>query len=261
VSVEINAGLRCMRAGSRCEGKRTVHKVPALFGLRGSQTQVHGEDGKAGIGLVSQSAAYMTDRSAQITARSSHFAFLGGGRAGLEGGIGLSLGMGLYQPVAASHGPFSRLGGRGFLFGNAALYASMLELPTLELGYQLLERDLHLELSGHGGAVLTGRYKPGDERRKLGSAFSYGGLLAARLAAVDLELDLSRIEPGESDPNGPFDMLTLLLCGGARYFGVCFDARILDGGVPVRGGSRNVQSSFLGLSVGGLTQEPPREHH
>jgi hypothetical protein len=222
-----------------------------LFGIRGSQTAVHGTDTKAAVGLVSESAAYLTDRRAGFTARSSHFALLGGGRAGIEGALGLGVGLGLYQPLGESHGPFSRLGGRGFLMGNASFYASLLELPELELGYQYFDRDHHFELSAHGGAVLTGRYHPDDFRRRLGSSFAYGGLLAAHVGPIDLDVDFTRIGPRDSDPYGPLDLVSGLLCGSVHHLGICFDARVFAGD-PAR-------TAFVGLAIGGISREPPKQ--
>jgi hypothetical protein len=249
-SVDIRAAVGCMRPESRCPERDTVHSLPSLFGIRAGQTAVHGSDTKASLGLVSESAAYLTDHRAGFTARSAHFAMLGGGRAGIEGGLGLGVGLGLYQGLGQNHGPFSRLGGRGFLMGNAAFYASLLELPQLELGYQLFDRDLHLELSAHGGAVLTGRYHPDDERRRLGSAFAWGGLAAARVGPIDLDVDFTRVGASDSDPNGPLDLVSALLCGSVHYFGVCFDTHVFAGDPA--------GTAFLGLAIGGLSREPPR---
>lgn len=254
--LDVRAGIGCLQPGGRCPKSETSRKVAALFGVRGSETVVEERDPKAGLGLVSEGVAYMTDRRAGFTARSTHVALLGGGRAGLEGALGAAVGMGLWVPAGEDHGPFSRLGGRAFLLGNDSLYASLLELPELELGYQLLNDELHLELSGHVGAVLAGRYKPDDERRRLGSAFAWGGLAAARLGPVDVELDWSRIEPGDSGES-PLDVLTGLVCGGAQYFGLCFDVRVFSGSA---GGERKIDSVFLGLSAGALTRAS-RERH
>lgn len=255
--VDVRAGLGCLQPGGRCQKPETSRKVATLFGVRGSETVVESHAPKAGLGLVSEGVAYMTDRRARFTARSSHVALLGGGRAGLEGALGATIGMGLWLPAGEDHGPFSRLGGRGFLLGNDSLYASLLELPELELGYQLLNDELHLELAGHVGAVLAGRYRPEDERRRLGSAFAWGGLAAARLGPVDVDLDWSRIEPGSSSDESALDMITGLVCGGAHFFGLCFDVRVFSGTV---GGLREIESVFLGLSAGGLTRASPEQH-
>jgi len=250
-SIGVRAEIGCLQPESRCPRPATVHSLPSLFGIRGSQTAVQGADSKAAIGLVSESAAYLTDRRAGFTARSAHFALLGGGRAGIEGALGLGVGLGLYQPLGESHGPFSRLGGRGFLMGNASFYASLLELPELELGYQFFDEGHHLELSAHGGAVLTGRYRPGELRRRLGSSFAYGGLAAAHIGPVDLDVDFTRVGPREADAFGPLDLVSALLCGSVRYLGICFDARVFAGD-PTR-------TAFLGLAIGGISREPPKQ--
>lgn len=240
-----------------CPSDSTVQILPNLFGLRASETAIDGRDPKAAVGLVSESVSYLQDPKAGVNARLSHFALLGGGRSGLEGGLGVSLAGGLLVPVGADHGPFSRLGLRAQMLGNDVLWTSLVELPELELGYQLLRRTLHLELAARGGAVLVGRYNPDGARRPLGSAFEYGGLVATRVGAVDFDLEWTRIEARGSDPGTPVDVLSALLCGGANYFGVCFDARLYAGDVREAGRVRERTSAFIGLSLGAFVRDAP----
>lgn len=252
--VKAQVAMGCLRPGARCEDPRGAHKVVGLFGIRGGETAVHGADAKAGVSLHSVSSSYVTDRRGGVSARAGHFAFLGGGRGGMEGGIGLDVGFGLYHPAGRAHGPFSRLGGRGFLLGNPVFFASLVELPQLQLGYQVLTRDLHLELAARGGPVLAGRLNPDGERRRLGGSFEWGGHAALGAGPLNLELEFSHVEPGEDDPYGGVDVLSALLCGGARYLGACFDARLFRGATDSR--ADPVRTLLFGVSLGSRTAEP-----
>lgn len=56
-----------------------------------------------------------------LSTHGAHFFRIGGGSAGFDGGLGLLFGVGARIPVAAEHGPFARLGARGFLQGGVTL--------------------------------------------------------------------------------------------------------------------------------------------
>lgn len=257
-AVKTEVAIGCMRPGARCEDPRSSHEVAGLFGIRGGETSVHGLDTKAGVSLHSVSSSYATSRRGGVSARASHFAFIGGGRGGMEGGIGLDVGFGLYHPVGSEHGPFSRLGGRGFLLGNPVFFASLVELPQLQLGYQFLKRDLYLELAARGGPVLAGRVNPDDQRRRLGGSFEWGGHLAVGAGPLNLGIELGHVEPGEDDPHGGVDILSALLCGGARYLGACFDARVFRAATRER--REPVRTVLLGVTLGSHTAEPRGAH-
>lgn len=257
-AVKTQVAIGCMRPGARCEDPRSSHEVAGLFGIRGGETSVHGLDAKAGVSLHSVSTSYVTSRRGGVSARAGHFAFIGGGRGGMEGGIGLDVDFELYHAVGDNHDPFSRLGGRGFLLGNPVFFASLVELPQLQLGYQLLKRELHLELAARGGPVLAGRVNPDDERRRLGGSFEWGGHLAVGVGPLNLGVELSHVEPGEGDPHGGVDILSALLCGGARYMGACFDARLFRAATDRR--NEPVQTVLFGVSLGSHTGEPPSGH-
>ncbi|MBK7582703.1 MAG: hypothetical protein IPI67_21215 [Myxococcales bacterium] len=253
-----NTKLDCLRPGARCPRRGLEQQVVALFGLRGSETAVAGSDTKGGVSLSSTSASYLTDRQAGVSARASHFAFLGGGRGGMQGGIGVDLGIGLYQAVGPHHGPFSRLGGRGFVLSYPVFYASLIELPDLQLGYQWLSRSLHLELALRAGPVLTGRMHPDGERRRLGGGFEWGGHTALRAGAVSFELELTHVEGRDDQPRGGVDLVAASLCGGARFLGACFDARLFSGRTD--SGASPRETVVFGLSVGSFTDESNRAH-
>lgn len=243
----------CAPPSPACRERVGSHKVIGLFGLRGSETLVDGADPRVGVSLSSLAHTYVTDPRAGVSARASHVAFLGGGRGGMEGGLGLDLGFGLYHALGRHHGPFSRLGGRGYLLGNPSFYQSLLELPTLQLGYQLLGPSRHLELAARGGPVLTGRWNPDGEERRLGGSFEWGGHAALHAGAVNLELEFSHLMPNEDDAHGGMDSLTAFLCGGARYLGACFDVRFVRGASGPS--SAPIDGVLFGLSLGSFTDE------
>ncbi len=246
--VTTKVAVGCLSPGARCEKAPEVRRNTGIFGLRGSESAVDGSDARGGLALSSLSAAHVTDPRGGVTARAGHVAFIGGGRAGLEGGLGAELGFGLFHALGPGHGPFSRLGGRAFILGSSVFYASLVELPTLELGYQLLRRDLHLELAPRVGPVLTGRMNPGDDRRTLGSTFEWGGRLSLGAGPLDLEIELTRIAPREADAHGGVDMLAVLFCGGARRLGACFDARWFRGATDRR--ASRVNTVLLAVTLG-----------
>jgi hypothetical protein len=235
-------------------GPRTKRNLPetltSFFGLRPTETRVSGRDPFGGLTLAIESLGYFQDPKAHVSGRVSHFGMLGLTRHGVEGGLGADFMVGLFTPLEKRGGFVSRLGGRGHLLGNHAFYTSLLELPMLELGYQHLEKDFRLDVAGHGGGVLVGRYKPDGEQRRLGGSFEYGGLFSFRAGPVDFDLDWTHVA-AESGPGTAIDMLRSLLCGGANFFGVCMDARWSSG--EVNSGERKT-ITYMGLAVGGLAR-------
>ena len=248
--LELAAPAPCLERGPgrRCPGDASGLDVVNVFGVRGSLTRVEAHDAVAGAALGGEGIAY--DTRGPATIRLAHFAFIGGGTGGVEGGIGLAYAMGTRLDLGKHHGPLARLGGRAQLFGNDELYASHVELPELHLGYQLLAPRLHLELAARGGAVLVGRYNPDEARRPLGKAFEWGAIVSARVDAVHLDVEWMRIEARASEPDTPVDVLSALLCGAAYPVGVCLDARRYSGDVRGGSGTRSLSATYLGLAVG-----------
>jgi hypothetical protein len=253
-AAEVHVAVGCPHPDRPCEKSPVVRNVPNLLGLRGSETAIEGRGPKAGVGLVSESMSYVREPKANTTLRVWHLVMFGGGRGGVEGALGAGLGIGLLGQLGRDHGLFFRGGGRAYMLGNSELWSSLIELPQLDVGYQLHRRSVHFELAAHGGPVLVGRYSPQGGRRPLGSSFEWGGLAAFRLGPVDFDLEWTRVEARDSDPGTPVDMLTSLVCGGEPFFGVCFDARLYAGDVRTSTGVREVKSAFLGISLGAFTR-------
>lgn len=239
-------------AGDGCDEQRWFEgSLVDLFGLRASTTKTSDRAPSWGITVVSEGTVYGAGRYASV--RMGHTAMLGVGPDGVEGGIGADYAFGARLPLGLHHGPLARLGMRGHLLGDSELYSSLLELPELQVGYQLLDKHVHLEVAGRGGAVLVGRYNAGDGRRKLGNSLEYGGYATLRWEDAQLELDLTRVA---LRPGAPVDSVTGLLCSVARPLGMCLDARFYRGDVALgAGGSRLVRAAYVGIAVGGALRE------
>lgn len=229
--------------------------IYSLFGLRSSLTRDAAHATAVGVSLISEGVSYAS--GSLLTLRLAHLAFLGAGADGVEGGLGLDYAMGLRARLGPHHGPFARLGLRAHLLGNQNFYSSRIELPQLQLGYQLLDQRTQLELGARGGFVLIGRYNTLGGRRPLGDAFELGGYSAVRFSSLHLEAGWSRIEARSSAPGTPVDELWGLLCGIAPPFGVCLDARYYRGDVRTGQGVRLAQTAYIGLALGAGVQATP----
>jgi hypothetical protein len=250
--LDFNAPLcpEAQRPFGRCPSERDRLDVVTLFGARGSMTRVEGSDVVAGALIGGEGLAY--DTRGMATLRLAHFAYIGGGTGGVEGGLGLAYAMGVIGKLGDGHGPLARLGGRAHLLGNDELYASLVELPELQLGYQLLRRRLHIELAARAGAVLAGRYNPGAAHRPLGKAFEWGAIAALRWEAIHLDVEWMRIEARASEPDTPLDVLSGMLCGADHALALCLDLRRYSGHARAnRGGAPlALDATYIGLAIG-----------
>jgi hypothetical protein len=231
------------------------------FGVRVSETQVRTDvDTTTSVGVSAAFDHHQYITTGLLTTRSLVFGFIGGGSGGFEGGLGGDLAIGARAPTGPDQGPFIRFGFRGYLFGNDDLYNSLLELPTGQVGYQLLVRHrLLFEIAASGAPVLVGRYNVDDAApRKLGKSFEWGGHLGARVGGVHLELGYWRFEPQRNSPYDALNMLNGQLCAAAWPIALCADARYYRGQVwtPLAGGSTLdlSQSYYLGLHFGFLAE-------
>ena len=78
------------------------------------------------------------NRRGLFSTHGMHRLAIGGGGAGFEGTLQGSLAGGFRFPVGERHGPVIRAGIFGYLRGNDAFYASLLDLPQVQVGYQYL---------------------------------------------------------------------------------------------------------------------------
>lgn len=241
------------RQGNTCVGTPLLGQgydsnIYSVFGLRGSLTRDAAHNTAVGVSVVSQGVSYLS--GSLLTLRLAHLAFVGAGADGVEGGLGLDGAVGVRARFGPDHGPFARLGLNAHLLGNQNLYSSGVELPELQLGYQLLGQQTQLELGARGGFMLIGRYNALGGRRPLGDAFEFGGYSEVRFAALHLDASWSRIEARSSAPGTPVDELSGLLCAISAPFGICLDARYYSGDVRTAQGPRLAQSAYFGLSLG-----------
>lgn len=225
-------------------------------GARVSVTRLSGSDADDtgnGLGLTFSGHSERYGAYQIFTVREASFAFIGGGSLGFEGGLGANLAAGVRLPVGRYHGPFFRLGVRGYLLGNDKVYESLLEAPQLQLGYQLLRPGEAFELAGRVGPVLAGRFNTGDDaERKLGKSFEVGGHLGMHSEPLHLELEHTHVL-ADGDL-GDVDLLSARLCGDAWVLQLCMDGRVGrgDAEVPGRGplADNPVTSFYGGMSLG-----------
>jgi len=181
-----------------------------------------------------------------------HRLALGGGGAGLEGTLLGGFTGGFRIPVGDRHGPVFRAGALGYLQGNDSFYASLLELPRVEIGYQVAYPAVFLELGMSTGAALIGRQRIGDaQARHIGSGLEVGGYAAARVPWLRLAVTAVRLPSGDDLPT-PVRVLGWTLCALASPVAICGDARlsvadeITYAGTPVS----LARSAYAGLAVG-----------
>lgn len=213
------------------------------------------DDDSAGSGFGAQLAGESERFGARrlYSTRESGFGYIGGGAVGFEGGIGADMAWGVRIPVGQYHGPFFRAGLRGWMLGNDRLYSSLLEIPQLQFGYQLLARSTVLEVGWRVGPVLAGRFNTGhDASRKLGKSFEVGSYTVVHAAPVHFDLGLTRVL--ENDREGPLHLVEGKLCGNALVVRLCMDGRYFIGREKLNGQwarlGDSTQAFYGGLTVG-----------
>lgn len=207
------------RGGSRTEGgglhglflrealtsNRLSDPDPAFSVTAGFASLVHANSGTA-LGSVLRS-----DRSIVL-------GHIGGGGTGFDGRLFVDTAAGVRWSVRPEHGPIARLAARGWLEGNDRFYSSLIELPSMELGYQWLERAFMLEAAGRAGVSLVGRFNlEGAERRRLGDTWTWGGHAMLHVGPVLGDIDWLRVET----PEAPVSILRGELCAAAHWLLFC----------------------------------------
>jgi hypothetical protein len=187
-----------------------------------------------------------------LSSRVSSFVFLGGGSLGMEGGLGLDAATGFRFPAGGHQGLVLRLGLRTSLVGDDKFLESLIEIPQLQLGYQWMKSNRMVEIAGRAGAVLAGRFKPGDEAaRKLGKSFDVGGHGALHWDSLHFDLQHTRV--WLEGPAADVDFIFGRVCGDLAWFQLCVDSRIDRGGVFLPGpddATATATSIYSGLSFG-----------
>jgi hypothetical protein len=223
-----------------------------VFGLRGSAVNTQGAPAADGSGLMIQGEGAEFARRGIFSSKGSHRLAIGGGGAGFEGTLQGGLAGGFRIPFGEKHGPVLRAGAFGYLRGNDAFYASQLELPQVQLGYQYLRGATVIELGVTSGAVLTGRFRAGEtETRRLGAGLEVGAYAALHVPYFRLALSGMRL-PASDALSSPVRTAEGTLCGLAAPIAICFDGRAATADAFVWPGTSasEVRSLYAGLTAG-----------
>jgi hypothetical protein len=223
-----------------------------VFGVRGSAVNVTGVSAEKGSGLMVSAEGEEFVRRGIFSTHGLHRLAIGGGGAGFEGALVGGMTAGFRIPFGERQGPIFRAGVLGYLRGNDAFYSSLLELPTVEVGYQYLRGYTVIEIGGTTGAVLAGRQRTGDaEKRILGAGLEVGGYAAVHIPWLRLALKATRL-PTNDDLSAPVRAIEGTLCALSSPFAICADARgTLTDAVTAPGGPvSEVRSVYGGLAFG-----------
>jgi hypothetical protein len=227
----------------------------SLIGLRGASSSASGDPNSLGLGVASHTAAYYT--LYVFTTRVSSAGAIGGSRHGTEGLWAADVAIGALLPLGIGHGPFARIGARGYMFGNQVAWLSNIEAPAGYVGYQYLRGPWLLEAAGRAGLVIDGRQTHYGrlmgfdvlQRRKVGGDAEYGGHVAVGYGMFLLEAEYMRI--AVSDALGtPLTALTGSLCIRPGTFGACADYRSWSADVHHVDGLREFTVGYGGISFG-----------
>lgn len=223
-----------------------------VFGIRGSAVSTRGVTASDGSGLMVSGEGEEFVRRSLFSAHGRHRLAIGGGGAGFEGTLLGSLTGGFRLPVGDRHGPVVRAGAFGYLRGNNAFYASLIDFPEVELGYQYLRGRTVLELGAMSGAVLAGRFRAGDaETRVLGAGLQVGAYAAVHVPWIRFDLSAMRL-PANDALATPVRTAEGTLCAIASPFAICADGRVtMADAIAYAGAPRTeVTSLYAGLAFG-----------
>ena len=223
-----------------------------VLGLRGSVSEVRGAAADEGTGLMLASEGEEFVRRRIFTARDAHRFAIGGGGAGFEGTLQIGLSGGFRIPLGERHGPVFRAGAFGYVRGNDAFYASLLDLPQVQIGYQYQRGTTVVELGATGGAVLTGRFRAGEsETRVLGAGFEAGIYAAVQVPWFRLGFHAMRL-PATDALATPVRTGEGTLCAIAPPVAICADARVTlaDARILPNVVVRDVSTVYAGLTFG-----------
>jgi hypothetical protein len=185
-----------------------------------------------------------------LSARYLDFATIGGGNAGVDGGLGADVAFGLRPRLGRGHGPLFRLNARAHLLYGGRFHSSLVEFPAAQVGYAFVGGTYHVELAGRAGLALVGRYAvEGATSRHLGGAPELGGYLSLGARPLRLELDVSRIA-SETDRFGGLHAVDGFMCVVFMIPTVCAHAQVLQGDAAVKGERRETTASYAGITVG-----------
>jgi hypothetical protein len=257
----------------------------AVIGAQGLLTQSLGSASSqlttgGGAGFWVQANGLKAPWNDGQTLRLTLWGTLGMGEAGFEGAIGSEGAYGLRwseplvqprpeDPFATPlddggdprtdtvwHALVARLGYAARMSHNDRVEGSLVEIPRLELGYQILG-SFALEVRAHAGVVLTGELGAEEGRRKLPTSMGWGGTasLMGRLGVI--EVGLERIQPFEDDGLGPVDVADGRICvqtsrRPGMTFGICGNGRVERMIIPRAGDTPTESATVYGGLLLGL---------
>jgi len=231
-------------------------------GARVNRSGADGEPSAWGGGITFVTHGYTNEALFPLQSFRGRSVFsLGGGETGFDGELVYDLALGHRISFGKHHGVFGRVG-----FVAEALrgrvYFSKVELPQVQLGYQVLNaNELHAELGARGGLVLVGRENVVDSsRRPLGGSVSWGGYAAFGLEFLRFELEVDRYEAQASEPKTPVYAARGSLCGLPSFLMLCADARHFRGDQQLDAGGTADRSAWYGaLTVSYVFPLPGQE--
>jgi hypothetical protein len=232
-----------VRASTGCAG---------VFGARGSVASVGGGMTTQGTGLEISADSEEYWRRGIYSSVWQYKLALGGGGLGLEGTMLGGGGWGFRVPVTDHQGPVFRAGGVGYILGDDAFFASLLEIPQVQAGWQWSRGHAVVEAAATSGAVLTGRYRAWRaDTRDLGSGLSYGGHVSLQVPWVRLSASGEQLASG--DGLVPIDVAMATLCAVAAPIAICGDAFVEQSQAHTGGAagtSQFVRTEYVGLTIG-----------
>ncbi len=113
------------------------------------------------------------------------------------------------------HALFARLGYAGSYARGGAALAAFVEVPRLELGYQLDDERgaAGVELRAEAGLALIGRFEALDGARAIGVAPTYGArIIVHGVDAAHVEVGVKRIDERGGSIATPIDIVDSMAC-------------------------------------------------
>lgn len=260
--------------------------INAVVGAQGLLTQSLGRAGTdltsgGGAGFWIQAYGLKAPWNEANSFRLTLWGMLAGGGGGLgqaigsEGAYGLRWSEPLVEPRANDpftipvddgmdrpsetvwHALVARLGYAAHIRRDDAVRSSLVEVPRVEVGYQILG-GFAVEARAHAGVVLAGELASIHGGRPLPPSMGWGGHVSV-LGSLGLlvEAGLERIQPFEDDGLGPVDVADGRICvhssrrRGAT-FGLCGDGRVERMSFPRPGGGASDAVTVYGGLLGGV---------
>lgn len=238
------------------EAEGPLRLVTGCSGTVAARAAINGVSG-AGPGMTLAAEGEDLFGRGYLDVHTSHRFGIGGGQSGFDGLLQGSLAVGVRLPVGRPHGLVLRGGGFGYVRGNRDYYASLLEFPQVQIGYQYRRGTAVVELGATTGGVHNGRERAGATRtRYLGLGVEVGAYAIVRRPWLRLGARLMRL-PTMDALDGPVMLFEGFSCGVLAPVALCSDVRLstmraID---DVWHRAEAVTGIYLGLSVG-ITRDP-----